>query len=369
MQILITGATGFLGGATAAAMIEDRRVETLRFLVRAVSPTSGLVRLRESLARFEVAPAQLDRLDADQIILGDLADVAAFAADRRLDTITHVLNCAAITSFGKHPKTWPINVVGTLAFARRMSEVPGLQRFVHVGTAMACGPNKSIKFISENWELPDREEHLVDYTASKAEAERRMREELPGLPLVVARPSIVVGHSRLGCAPSSSIFWVIRMGTEIEKFMCELDAQVDIVPVDYCADALKMLLLKPHLDHDLYHISAGRDGACTAREIDIAVAAHKGVPPIGGRYQKVGVDDIKSLAPLFAEKLGITNRRLIMKAMTLYGAFSELAYVFDNSRVVSAGLAPAPRFTDYIGRCLSTSDGMTFTEQMLNDFK
>lgn len=369
MQILITGATGFLGGATAATMIEDGRVAMLRFLVRAATPEEGLVRLRESLARFEVSPTQLDCLRAEQIILGDLGDIAAFAGDARLDRITHVLNCAAITSFGKHPKTWPINVVGTLAFARRMSEVKGLQRFVHVGTAMACGPRKESKFVSESWELPDQDAHLVDYTASKAEAERRMREELPSLPLIVARPSIVVGHTRLGCTPSSSIFWVFRMGASLERFMCDLDSRIDVVPVDYCANALKMLVLKERLDHDLYHLSAGREGACSFREIDAAIADHKGQPPIGDRYRKIGVDEIRSLAPVFAEKLGITNRRLMARAMTLYGAFSELDYVFDNGRVTDTGVAPPPRFTDYIGRCFKTSEGMTLTDQMLNDFK
>jgi hypothetical protein len=29
-------------------------------------------------------------------------------------------------------------------------------------------------------------------------------------PLIVARPSIVVGHTRLGCRPSASIFWYYR---------------------------------------------------------------------------------------------------------------------------------------------------------------
>lgn len=369
MRVLITGATGFLGGATAAAMIEDGRGESLRFLVRAPDAEQGLARLRESLARFELSAVQLDCLRSDQIIVGDLGAVAAFADDARLDTITHVLNCAAITSFGKHPKTWPINVEGTLAFASRMSRVAGLKRFVHVGTAMACGPNKTSKFVSESWELPALSAHLVDYTASKAEAERRMREELPGLPLVVARPSIVVGHSRLGCAPSSSIFWVFRMGLGVEKFMCDLDSRIDVVPVDYCASALKLLVLKERLDHDLYHLSAGREGACSFREIDLAVAAHKGEPPVAPRYQKIGVEQVRSLAPLFAEKLGITNRRLMAKAMALYGAFSELEYVFDNTRLTSAGMASPPRFTDYIGRCFKTSEGMTLTEQMLNDFK
>jgi hypothetical protein len=69
-----------------------------------------------------------------------------------------------------------------------------------------------------------------------------MRQECPNLPLLIARPSIVVGHTRHGCTPSSSIFWVFSMGLMLQKFMCSMEDRIDVVPVDYCADALLMLL-------------------------------------------------------------------------------------------------------------------------------
>lgn len=369
MNVLITGGTGFLGGATAVALMEAGHGHALSFLVRAKTAEQGLERLRGSLTRFEVPEARLAALTTAQIIPGDLADVSGFVGDARLDAVTHVVNCAAITSFGKHPLTWPVNVEGTFAFAKRMSTVKGLKRFIHVGTAMACGPNKDSKFVSESWNFPDSADHLVAYTASKAEAERRMKTELPTLPLVVARPSIVVGHSKLGCAPSSSIFWVFAMAIKLEKFMCDIDACIDVVPVDYCAEALMQMVLLPRLDHDLYQISAGRDGACSFREIDKAAARAYGVAPVGERYEQISVGDIKALAPSFALKLGIANRRLMMRAMSLYGAFSALDYVFDNSRLTLAGVAPPPRFVDYIGCCIKSTEGQSLMQQMLNDFK
>ncbi len=42
--------------------------------------------------------------------------------DPRLDEVTHVINCAAIASFGNNPFIWNVNVTGTLAFARRMAK-------------------------------------------------------------------------------------------------------------------------------------------------------------------------------------------------------------------------------------------------------
>ncbi|MDR3416061.1 MAG: SDR family oxidoreductase [Nevskia sp.] len=368
MKILITGATGFVGGATVKALLQRGLQDQLRFLVRAETPAEGLTRLRHSLARFEVDEAALELLTASQLILGDLADVPGFADDPRLDTVTHVVNCAAVASFGNHPRIWPVNVDGTFAFAQRMAAVGGLQRFLHIGTAMACGPGQE-RFVGESWNMPAREHHLVTYTASKAEVERQMSERLPGLPLVVVRPSIVVGHSRLGCAPSSSIFWVFRMGHEIDHFMCDLDDYVDIIPVDYCAEAISHLLLSESLCWNLYHVSAGRAGACKLRDIYLAMNRAGKVDSEAITYRRISKDQIGALVPMFQQKLGIGNRRLLARALSLYGSFSALHYVFDNLRLLAEGTLPPPRFTDYIDVCMRSTAGMSLKEQMLDDFK
>jgi nucleoside-diphosphate-sugar epimerase len=365
VTILITGGTGLIGGATAALLAENY-LPSLRFLVRAASESDGVARIRTSLARFELDGPALDRIGPEQIVLGDLADVGGFASHASLDSVTHVVNSAAVASFGDNPAIWPVNVVGTLEFARRMGRVAGLRRFLHVGTAMACGSGRTSPILED---LPSQEHHLVKYTASKAEAERLIRHEVPELPFVVARPSIVVGHSRLGCKPSTSIFWVFRMGQDIEHFMCEPDAPIDVVPVDYCASALVHLLLRDRLLWDLYHISAGTDRGVSFRQIDQAMALARNIRPVGNRYRRISMAEIRPLLPFFQERLGIRNRKLILRAMALYGSFSALNYLFDNTRLRAEGLPLPPRFTEYIGNCVRTTEDVPLTEQMLDDFK
>lgn len=369
MKILITGATGFLGGATAVALTQRGHQNDLCFLIRAPSPMQGLERLRESLVRFKLDPAKLSAFTESQIICGDLTDVEAFEHDHRLDEVTHVVNSAAVASFGNNPRIWPVNVDGTLKFAARMSRVPALQRFLHVGTAMACGPTQDEKFISERWETADKSEHLVTYTASKAEAERLMREQLPGLPLVVVRPSIIVGHSTLGCSPSTSIFWVFRMGFEIDAFMCDLDDYIDVVPVDYCAEAISQLLLRERLQWDLYHISAGRSSASRFRDIYVRMSRMLRAGAETITYSRIGKEDIPKLVPAFQNVLGIHNRRLLARALSLYGGFSMLHYVFDNMRLLAEGLSEPPSLADYVERCVESTRGLPLKEQMLDDFK
>lgn len=203
-RILLTGATGFLGGSVAAQLIAAGHGANLSFLVRAESRQEGLERLRGNLLMHGVDEADCLALRAEQIICGDFLDTSWLARETpRLMQVERVINCAAVASFSKNPTIWPVNVDGTFAFADVLSRSKRLKRFLHVGTAMCCGPQRESP-ISESWEFPAAEQQLVDYTASKAEIERRMREELPGLPLVVARPSIVVGHRTLGCQPPAA---------------------------------------------------------------------------------------------------------------------------------------------------------------------
>lgn len=367
-SILITGVTGFLGGCTATQLIQAGEGHRLLFLVRADDAAAGLQRARRSLARFGLDGVVLDRLTESQIIAGDLADVGAFENDPRLDGVERVLNCAAIASFSNHPGIWPVNVEGTFRFAQRMSRVKGLKRFLHVGTAMACGPDATSP-VFESWDTAQSEDHLVPYTASKAEIERRMRRDLPNLPLVVARPSIVVGHTQYGCAPSASIFWVFRMAHSLEQFTCSLDERVDVIPVDYCAEVLQKLLMAERLQWDLYHISAGSQASDTFADIDRAYSSALGREPIGSRYRQLKISDIPGLMSQFRQRLGDCNRRLVARAVRLYGGFAELNFTFDNSRVLAEGCGISPPLTSYIHRCVETSNGIPLSEMMLEDFK
>jgi len=247
-----------------------------------------------------------------------------------------------------------------------MAKVRHLKRFVHIGTAMACGAGK-VSPVQESWQMPEADGHLVPYTASKAEAERQMK-MIPGLPLVVARPSIVVGHTQLGCKPSSSIFWVFRMAQDLGRFMCSLDETVDVIPVDYCAKALLLLTFKETLSSDLYHISAGSKCA-SFRDIEKAMSDARQIPSLAASWQQISESDIPSLVPDFKARLGISNRRLVTKAVKLYGGFSLLNYNFDNRRLIAEGFEVSPSFTSYIGQCIRSTEGLSLLDQMMSDFK
>ncbi|AMO97051.1 short chain dehydrogenase family protein [Collimonas fungivorans] len=365
-RIFLTGATGFVGGAIAAALADTENFKEMLFLVRAKSAAEGAQRVRQSLARFTPPgvppPLVLER----QVIVADLNDADAFS-DPRLDAVSHVIHSAAVTSFADRPDIWRVNVDATMRLAERFSQEPGLRRFVYVGTAMACGVARGA-IVTETLRLPLEHAHLVPYTASKARAENQLRERFPELPLVSVRPSIIVGHSSLGCKPSASIFWLLKVVSQLNRFVCPPSAYLDIVPVDYCASTIVALALKPTLAFPVYHISAGQGSSMVGELLQAFQGMEGGAQ--GKPYERVAEAALKQMALSFGATARETvNTRMLHKALMLYGRFSRLNYIFDQRRILSEGLPPAPSFLDYLGRCHHSAQELPLREQMACDFK
>lgn len=366
MKILLTGATGFIGGAVAVELAKRGLLAQTVFMVRATNPTKALERIQASLSTFQFSPTSKE-LTESQMVCADLADEESLRQANWTE-VTYVIHCAALATFSNNPKIWALNVEGTLALAKAVYANGHLERWIQVGTAMSCGPGLASP-VSESWDFGGSQDtHLVPYTQSKIAAELALR-AIPNFPLIVARPSIVVGHSQLGCTPSPSIFWVFRMAFALERFTCAASECIDVIPVDWCASVLAQLCLKHQLKHDLYHVSAGVQSSNRFSQIDSAYAKANGTEPIASRYEQVAVNNLRSLVPLFEAKLGKVNRILILRALTLYGAFAKLNYVFDTQRLLQEGIEASPDFASYIDACVRTSESVPMLEQMAYDFK
>jgi nucleoside-diphosphate-sugar epimerase len=375
--ILVTGATGFLGGAFAAELLSTPEWPNVLLLVRAEDPAHAYQRVVRSLGRFITDVELLGRLKPDQVLTGDFTQPDGFITDARLRSIKRVVHCAALTSFGANNRVFSTNVDGTLRFIHHLRQVAAIERYLHVGTAMICG-DKPGRFVREDDYPRPRVNHLVNYTESKAEAERLLRLTLPGFPLVVVRPTIIVGHTHLGCAPSGSIYWTFRMADALGMITCSSDARMDVIPVDYAAQSLKHLLLKPQLLHSTYHIAAGEESCCTWREIAMAFASTRTTKqlavaggqdePIEALYRTVRFEDIAARRSEFDKVFGPCNKKFMLAAAGLYAGFAALDTVFDSSRLQIEVMPSAPRFTDYLHVCEQTSAAQTIADQGTIDF-
>ena len=366
ITLLVTGATGFLGGAIAADLLEHHPDVHLLFLVRAGSAGEGLARLAESIAHMAPDPALLARLSPEMVLCGDLDTFPALVHDARVQSITHVLNAAALASFAFKKEVWTVNVEHTTTFVRAIAKLPAMQRFLYVGTAMISG-DTAHQTVQED-QFPAAVRQFVPYTRSKAEIERRLPELLGDIPLVVARPSIVVGHTRLGCQPSPSIFWIFRMIHEAKRIPFSPQHRIDVIPVDYCARALNHLMLKPGLAHVRYHVSAGPAGSCSFAEIESAYSRFKNQDETEPLSQ-FDIADLASLESRFGEWFGAGDSRHLKSAILIYRAFAGLDVTFDNRRLIAEGMNPPPAFTEYLGACIRTGEGEAIADQMRYDFR
>ena len=342
-RVLLTGATGFVGGATLAWLLTNTDI-LVTALVRAETDSEASARVRTSIARFGVTtiPARC------RILRG------ALGALSELEDTTLIINIAGDTSFRPSAGMWATNVDATVAFAEWAQRLPRLRRFLHVGTAWICGGD--VRGVVQEDSHPDPSAtHLVDYTRSKADAEERLR-GIAGLPLVVARPTIVAGDTRFGCAPSSSIFWVFQAIDAIGTLNWSPAGRIDVVPVDWTAATLGALLLRPSLCHTRYNVSCGPE-SCDWRAIGTAFAStgHGSLQPYSRSDRPV-----TEWAPEILRRAGDPDR--LRPALDLYFRFASCDVVFSNARLLAEGLPPSPRFADWIPRCVASVRGRGLDE-------
>ena len=366
-RILLTGATGLIGGAVLHQALSHDDDASWVCLVRCTSVEQGRQRIAARLERFTDAFTAQRLARKIEIVPGDFTR-ADLDMDPRLDACTHVLHLAADTSWWGGERVFRTNHDGTLALARRAQAMPGLQRFLHVGTAMICGADAPS--LVEESDYPDADaRHIVGYTESKAATETSLAEQFPDLPIVVARPSIVVGHATLGAAPSSSILWVLRAADALRMLPCSPESCVDIVPADWVAETLIGLLTKPDLKHELYHLSAGTAGRTRWRDV---IAAFEAADPSDGvrAFQQFDLDrDSARLRKRFAEVFGLDDaaKRAMLRATRAYYAFCALDLTFASDRLIEDGFRQAPTLASYLPVCLANS--AEIVEQFADDME
>jgi nucleoside-diphosphate-sugar epimerase len=341
--------------------------------VRARSQGAAEERLQVALTRFVGAQPAARAIAKVAFLTGDLSDPGSYEHPL-LDEITHVLHAGACTSFRSQRRVRETNILGTLALAHRMRRAPRLRRFLHVGTAYCCGDHPAA-VVHEDDAPSSAHAHVNEYTRSKAEAEALLAATAPELPLVVARPSVVVGHTRFGCGPSGTLFWYYRALAALGRIPFSVDACRDIVPVDYVADTLVGLLFRPTLKQRVYHVSAGELASVAWRDIlhafvsagaSVSAAAPVRVAPdqlaaAGLRALLTDGDCSADEPPSLVEE----RLRVALLACARFGGLA--AQCFDNHRLLSEGFAPPPRFTSYLASCVATSRTRSIYRQLRDD--
>jgi thioester reductase-like protein len=246
-DVLITGATGFLGMELMARLLQagDRRVWAL---VRARDDAEAGQRMRAVLESLVPDPdsvaARVVPVAGD--VMRDGLGLEPRVRDELAEAVDEVIHSAASVSFSLPlEQARAVNVEGT----RRMLELAllassrgdGLRRFAHVSTAYVAGTHCG-SFGEDDFARGQGFNNT--YERSKWEAERLVRRYAGLLPVQVFRPSIVVGDERSGWTASFNVIYsplrAYARGA-LPAVPARRSAPVDAVPVGYVARSILAL--------------------------------------------------------------------------------------------------------------------------------
>src|SRR5919201_1544061 len=108
------------------------------------------------------------------------------------------------------------------------------------------------------------------YEQSKFEAERLVRAHARGLPIQIFRPSIVVGEQSTGWTPPFNLLYTplkAFVRGKLPALPAKRTSPVDVVPVDYVADAI--FELSDDASCGTWHLVAGPGATTVGRLIEL----------------------------------------------------------------------------------------------------
>jgi thioester reductase-like protein len=329
--VLLTGVTGFVGMEILARYLErtDRPVITT---VRGADEAEAQARLRGTVeCLFGDPDAFADRLvalpaDLERPGLG-LDDPTR---ERVAEQVRDIVHCAASVSFTLPlDRSREINVEGTgrmLQMAHLCARRGGLEHFSYISTAYVAGTHRG--WFGED-QLDVGQAFRNPYEQSKFEAERLVRGQEGRLPIQVFRPSIVVGERHTGWTPAFNVLYSplkAFVRGSLPALPARRSAPVDVVPVDYVADAVFELASKPVNGASTYHLVAGDQATSVGRLIALSAQVVGQREPVvipPGLFKRVvypvlvrtsdslrnGLERTRVFFPYFAMEVSYENRR------------------------------------------------------------
>ncbi|CAG1009439.1 Fatty acyl-CoA reductase [Burkholderiales bacterium] len=251
MAYFVTGATGFIG-----------RHLVLNLLKRG-KPVYALVR-KGSQKKLDALRESLGATDKTLIaVAGDLSQKNLGVSDadlRRLKgKIDHVFHLAAIYDLNASAEDQKVANVDGTRNAVRFAGAVGAGCFHHVSSIAAAGLYEGV-FREDMFEEAEELDH--PYFGTKHESEGIVRKECKR-PFRIYRPGFVVGHSKTGeidkiDGPYYFFKTIQKMRQLLPPWMPTIGIEggrINIVPVDFVANALDHLAHKKGLDGKCFHLT------------------------------------------------------------------------------------------------------------------
>jgi len=264
-HFLITGGTGFLGMHLLSGILRTHAGCTVTLLIRAASDAEAAARLEAVLETIRTlygctaGPGQVHALPGD--VTRESFGIPDGTLERLRPVVTHWIHGAATIRFDHSlEEARAINLEGTrraLAIASGCAAHGRLQRFVYIGTSSVSGRRTGL--ILEE-ELEAGQEFFNTYECSKCESERLVRNSAGRLPVVIVRPSIVIGDTRTGATTLFNAVYIplrlLHRGL-LRAVPGSPEVLLDLVPVDWVSEATLRIMSGEASVGGAFHLTAG----------------------------------------------------------------------------------------------------------------
>ena len=348
--VLLTGATGFVGMELLARYLErtDRPVVAI---IRATNDEAARARLDAVLANLFGSRANRygGRVSA---VAGELT-APRLGLDRgrwerlagQVNTIVH--SAASVSFTLPLERARATNVEGTrrmLELAARARELGVLERYAHISTAYVAGTHAG-RFYERDFDVAQAFHNSYEQTKFEAEELVRGSAGRDQIPFMILRPSIVVGDRQSGWTSAFNVlYWPLRALARgiFPAVPASPSSPVDVVSIDYVADAIHELCERAGEPGQTYHLTAGSNASTMGEIVSFA----------SGYFHRPGP---KLVPP--AEFASVANgvAKSVLEEGSAYFPYFSVAATFDDAftraRLEPAGISSSP-LRDYLGRLL-----------------
>ncbi|MBM7114485.1 thioester reductase domain-containing protein [Archangium primigenium] len=257
-EILLTGATGFLGNHLLHELLEQTD-STITCLVRAHDDAAALGRVAKSMERRGLALGS--RAARVRALAGDvslprfgLTEAAYAQLASRIGAVHH---CAAWINFlFPYATLKPSNIVGTeeaLRFACAVRAKP----FHYISTlGVFCGPQHAALTVNESTPPGECGPLALGYEQTKWVAERLVLEaRARGLPVTVYRTPFLTGHAQTGAWDATDLYRLMLRGCLELGAAPDWNHELAAVPVDSVSHGIIRLSRLEQARGEIFHMS------------------------------------------------------------------------------------------------------------------
>jgi len=361
-NVFLTGATGTIGSALVPRLLGDEAA-SLTLLMRARDDAELHTRLAGMLAYWGLQPGD-SRAVRIRPLRGDITQPQFGLGDAGFaelaDHTTHVIHCAASVKLNMPMDQAIATAVAptrtVLDLGRRCAKAGQLRKIDLVSTVGVWG--RTPGHMPER-PLPEVSEFHNTYEAAKAQAERVVWADGQGLPITLHRPSMVVGETGRGRVIHFQVFYHLcefLSGVRTFGIMPGLgETALDIIPVDWVADAICWSNRKEQMAGRILHLCSGPQGAIRLPHLQAEVrqawkSSGRRLPTLRHVDRRL----LERLIPVVGLFAGAKARRALRGLPPVLAYLAE-SQAFSNSesaaQLGAAGL-PVPAVQSYLGRVL-----------------